>query len=87
MIKLKSSTSAIKLNSALQFDSSRSVSFSNSVIELLQSLIVVSYVSLVVFLVVELHDIAANRRLQSAIIVCKIWKRECLQSTQLLWKC
>lgn len=62
-------TSAIELDGALQLDDGGGVAFSDGVLELLKSLVVVGNISLVVLLVVELHDFAANGRLESAIVV------------------
>ena len=62
-------TSAIELDGALQLDDRGGVAFSEGVFELLESLVVVGNVSLVVLLVVELHDFAANGRLESAVVV------------------
>ena len=72
-------TSAIELDSTLELDNARSIALGHGVIELLKSLVVVSDVSLMVLLVMKLHDLAANGGFKGAIVVRKVRKSECLQ--------
>lgn len=74
-------TSAVELDGTLQLDNSGSVAFVDGLVELLKCFVEISNISLVVLLVVQLHNLAANRGLQSAIIIGEIRQREGLKST------
>lgn len=73
-------TSAVELDGALQFGDGGGVSGGNGVGELLESLVVVGDVSLVVLLVVDSHDIAADCGLESAVVVREVRQREGLEA-------
>lgn len=60
---------AIEVDGGLQGNLSGDVALVLSFLELLNSVVVVGYVGVVVVLVVELHDLAVNRRLEGAIVV------------------
>lgn len=68
----------------MQFGDGRSISFGDGIMELFKGLIVISDVSLMMLLVVELHYITANCRLQGAIVVWEIGERKGLNATKLL---
>lgn len=55
----KSGTSAVEFDGALEFDNGRGVTLLGGLIELLEGFVVISDVSLVVFLVMQLHDLPA----------------------------
>lgn len=69
-------TSAIEFNGTLQLDNGGSISLGDGGIELLESFVVVGDVSLVVLLVMNLHDLSIYGRLKSAIVVREIGKGE-----------
>ena len=65
--------SAIEVNGALQLeDSGGIITLGHGIIEVLESSVVVSYVSLVVLLVMQLHSLRINNRLQIPIVVWEI---------------
>lgn len=68
-------TSSVELDGALQPNDRRGVSLSYCRVELLKGVVVVGDVRLVVLLVVELHDFAADGGFESTIVVREV--REC----------
>lgn len=76
-------TSAIEFDGALQFDDGGGIALGHGVVELFESLVVVGDVGLVVLLVVELHDLAADGGLQSAVVVWKVREGEGNESSNL----
>lgn len=69
-------TSAVELDGALQPDDGGGISHGEGMFKLEEGLVVVSDVGLVVLLVVELHDLCHDHRLQSPVVVGKVWQRE-----------
>lgn len=63
-------TTAVEVDQGLQGDLRRNVILGLSLLQLLDGLVVAVDIGLVVVLVVKLHDLARDRRLQSTIIVC-----------------
>lgn len=78
MEKLKCGTSSVELDSALKLDDGGGVALRGGGIELLKGLVIIGDVSLVVLLVVKLHDLGADGGLQVAVIVGEIGERESL---------
>jgi hypothetical protein len=76
-------TSAVEFDGALQSDNGGGVGLGEGMVELLKGLVVVGDVGLVVLLVVELHDLSADHRLQSPVVVGQVRQREALQSTNM----
>ena len=79
----ESETSAVEFDGALQLDNGRGIGLGESLVELLERLVVVGDVGLVVLLMVELHDLSANHWLQSTIVVRQLWQRDALQPTNM----
>jgi len=65
-------TSAIELDGGLELNDGSGIGLGNGILELLEGLVVVGDVSLVVLLVVELHDFAADGWLECPIVVVEI---------------
>lgn len=65
-------TSAVEFDGALQSDDGGGIALDHGDVELLEGLVVVGDVGLVVLLVVELHDLAADDGLQGAVVVRKV---------------
>lgn len=82
MEKLNGLTSSVEFDSALQLDNGGGVALSGGGIELLESLVVIGDVSLVMLLVVELHDVGADGGLQVAVIVRQIGQRESVKGAR-----
>ena len=74
-------TSSVEFDSALKLDSGGGIAFSGGCFELLKCLVVIGDVSLVVLLVVKLHDLGADGGLQIAVVVGKIRQRESVEAT------
>lgn len=73
-------TSAVESDGALQSDGGGGVAHVDCLIELLKGLVVVGDVELTVVLVVELHDLRHDHRLQSRVVVGQVRQRERLQT-------
>lgn len=74
--KLEIRTSSVELEGALELDDRGCIAFGHGKLELLQGLVVVGDVALMVLLVVELHNLAAYRRLQGPVVIGQIGQRE-----------
>jgi len=77
-------TAAVELDSGLEGDGLGGLAAGEGVLHLLQGRVEVVDVSVVVLLVVDLHDLPADHRLKGRVAVGQLWQRVLLSDASLL---